>query len=524
MPDWEFRAAYEKDVPWFTPKKMDNSGYSTIPLIGDRIPSSLWDGNVRVIVFSSTQLRQTPVSLLEAASRRGIPTLAIEESNQVALNGGRINNYLLPVDHLLVASESELQGMIAAGVPEKRIKVTGWPFFIGQVGKFDPKLTRTKKVHFKLDPDRPVASLTLTALGDAGESPKVRSRQLTLAAQGLPDNYQLVVKPHPIEPFERLEPFIREYAPHAHVIPGKVPILELLQATNVLLNRGASQVCFEALLQNIPVLILDTGITTPFHNLVPNELIIYEPSDIVKALGKFSGKQNVSQVYKSFMASHLPYPPEQAQFLTCKAIEKIASQSKRASVSEAKWFYLALLQAWVGNSNKAFSNLTQCQSKEYKPATKALRALIHYQASQSDLETLKRFLGSRFSNSLLQSLWILQLGDRKAKPTEKELEWLQNFPPFINTSWFIPLTKLWATILIRSGEKEGLELFVKRLENQFMQERDIGKLQKHLKYYQQSEVGQLRYYIYRFVLRVREWSHPLKSAIIKLINKFRRRI
>jgi len=241
MLDWKFRVVYEQSVWWLSKERMAQVPLEKVALVDDRVPDTLWSGDVRAVIFSTVQARPTPINLLRATLERGIPMIAIEESNQIALNNGTINNYLLPVDRLLVASVSERTGMIEAGLPEQRVEVTGWPFYTGQVGKTLPNRARAKKEQFGLDKDRPVATLTLTALHDAGESPQVRRRQLTLAAQGLPPEYQLVVKPHPIEKRQVLMPFIRQYAPRAKVVEGSVPIDEVLEATDVLLNRGASQ-------------------------------------------------------------------------------------------------------------------------------------------------------------------------------------------------------------------------------------------------------------------------------------------
>lgn len=523
MPNWDFRVAYEANVPWFTSKQMNNLGYDVVPLIDDHIPVTLWNGNVRVIIFSSVQLRQTPVSLLKAALLRGIPTVAIEETSQIALNNGRINNYLLPVEHLLVASKHERNGMIAGGVPKQHVEVTGWPFYTGQVGKNESNLVREKKAQFGFDIDRPVASLTLTALGDAGESPDVRRRQLSLAAQGLPKKYQLAVKPHPIEPLEKLAPFVRDYAPQAKIIPGNVPISDLLSATDVLLNRGVSQVCFEALLQEIPVIVLDTGIQTPFHKLVSDELFISDSSDLAKTLEIISGVQNVMQLYESFMAKHLPFTPEQSLNLTCKKIAEIASQNEKAGSCETQWFHLALYQSWLHEPNEALSILSQCQEKISDTYSKPLIRLIQYKATIDDLTILKNYLGNGFHQSILQSLWIYQLTAQGGKPADQELKWIQNFPPTTNTSWFMPLTQQWAAILIRSNKKKELQLFIKRLEREFTHEQGINVLTQYLKDYQKNLYGRIKYYVYIMGLKFRKMLRPILSKFSILLDKFRRK-
>ena len=107
----EVRVAYEKASPWLTgdsSKEFEMVGFGR----GD-LPDGLWEGEVLVVVFSAVQPRRGPLDLLEAALQKGIPTVAIEESNQMALNQGGINNYVLPVDHVLTASKYEQQSVNA---------------------------------------------------------------------------------------------------------------------------------------------------------------------------------------------------------------------------------------------------------------------------------------------------------------------------------------------------------------------------------------------------------------------------
>ncbi len=522
MPEWEFRIAYEANVPWFNRAQMKALTFDAHPVSGDRIPAALWSGDVRAIVFSATQLRNTPVSLFRESLIRNIPSLAIEESIQVALNSGRINNYLLSLDEILVSSEHERAGMIAEGVRPECVQVTGWPFYTGRMGKIASDRMRDQKARFGFDADRPVASLTLTALGDAGESPAVRRRQLAVAASGLPEEYQLVVKPHPIETLESLEPYVREFAPQAKVIPGDIRILELLQATDVLLNRGVSQVCFEALLQEIPVVILDTGIQTPFHGLVPEELIVKEAADVPRALESINDADNKMRIYEAFMAAHLPYTPPQARKLTCARIAKAADHAEGRKTSERQWFDLALYQAWLQQLDEALSILDHCRSAETGAGAEALSRLIHYRATPTDQTALRQFAGPGFRQAILQSLWIRQLAAQRKKPAAQDLEWLQSFPPTTNTSWFIPLARQWAWILIRTREMAALRVFCERLEREFTQEPDLAILLAYLKGYQEGLLGRLKYYTYRFDLALRAWTRPARSAIGILFRKLRR--
>ena len=160
---------YEPNVRWLSQELMSQIPLGKVAFVNDDVPEVLSPSEIRAVVFSTVQPRQAPMNLLKWALEHRIPTIALEESNQIALNDGAINNYLLPVDHLLVASPAERRGLIKAGVSERRIEVTGWPFCLGS-GESDPEHRQKAKTQLGLDPDRPVAALTLTAFNEIGRA------------------------------------------------------------------------------------------------------------------------------------------------------------------------------------------------------------------------------------------------------------------------------------------------------------------------------------------------------------------
>ena len=222
------------------------------------------------------------------------------------------------------------------------------------------------------------------------------------------------------------------------------------------------------------------------------------------------------QLYKTFMAVHLPYSPAKARNITCQRIAESASQNKENVVSELQWFDLALHQAWLQKPKEALATLVHCQVKELQKNTDALKRLIQHKAALDDLKTLRQYPDHGFRHALLQSLWIDQLFTRRGRPSEEELAWLENFPPITNTSWFVTLIHHWAAILIRADEKEALRIFVKRLDREFIHVPGMDVLVQHLSNYQINLVGRFRYYLYIFVLEVRVLLRPIKRKLGKL--------
>jgi hypothetical protein len=507
------RLAYDAESPWLNERYFDDISFEAFAIRAGNIPPGLWGGGVGAVVFSTTQPRPEPMALLQEALERGVPTIAIEESNQIALNRGTINNYVLPVDHVLTASEHERRNMVAAGFPDRRFSVSGWPFYGGRVGKVDDGKKYRKKEELGLDPHRPVAALTLTGLYDAGESPEVRRRQLTMSARGLPDDYQLVVKPHPIEQRKTLMPFINECSPSAKVVEGKVRIEELLGASDVILNRGVSQVCIEALYQEIPVAILDTGIETPFHGIV-DDLIAVDEGALREIVLRLAGEDDAMTAYKLFFLEHMPYAPGQAKSLTCRRITEIARTGERDPDLGKQYFELALYQAWAGLHSAALYLASHAEVASSGCPAESMSRLIERRASRADLDRLMAHIGSGFLSHLLRSLWIDQLIETKTVPTQDDLTWLETFPPRIHPIWFVKRARSWALCLVEQGHVEEARDYAERVCGQFIHVPGVAQLKQDVDTYSSGRFGKAK-------LAARDAVIPILASLRNQVRRWR---
>ena len=518
MPNWTFRMLYEPECWWHNSDALARMSFEKIAFEHGNVPEIVWSGDVRAVIFSAVHPRLAPLNLLRAALERRIPTIAIEEANSMALIQGVINshnNYLYPTDHVLVASEFERQTLINVGVPGHRIKVTGWPFYSGTIGKIDPKCRCQAKERFGFDSNRPVAVLTLTPLGSAGETPDVRRRQLLLASQGLPSHFQLVVKPHPIERLDTLLPFISECAPCAKVVNGTVPVNHLLEAADVLLNRGVSQVTIEALLQELPVIILSTGIWTPFHEDV-QELVVEQPEDMARVIALLKAERDPMKHYVAFRRKHIPYIPTEALKMTCQCIAQISNESHVDPNPRQQWLELALFQAWQFNSRCALDSLSVECLRGQNGEIHALKDLIKGQATLAQLEELKIWAGNSFREQILRCLWINQLHRLDKRITPADIDWIQNFPPRINEAYFFNYVLLWVDLLLRSGEKQEVWKIVDRIKKSASYNSTVAEILCGIKWYDNGWIGRFLYMIWRiYRLHIRSWLILFKSQLKK---------
>ena len=474
LPNWKFRLTHEEGNP-YVGQKINTEGLEMMPLVGNRIPDSLLSADVRAVIFSTVQPRVPVMNLLQAARQRGITTLAIEESNQIALNSGAVNNYLLPLDGLFVASTAERDGMLQQGLHHRHIEVTGWPFFHGKSGRVPPSQRRTAKQKLGLDPDRPVASISLTALHAAGESPAIRERQLSLGFAGLPSGFQLAIKPHPVEKLETLRPFVEKFAPAAVMVDGATEISEFLAASDVLLNRGVSHVIFEALFMGIPVVVLDTGVSTPFHGTSP-ELVARHPQDLKRICRDVCGSKNDISAYESFLEAHAPFAPEEALALTAERIVEAIDLRPHQSRPAYDWSTLALFQAWQGNQTSALEILRMPEVVDSDEPVAALESLVRRKAGPSDVMALASRLEGTFNLHILRCLWIDQLWEKKSRPEDWGLVWMEPFPPVTNAPHFLDWVRKWYCILRREGYHEAASNLKNKMEQDFRDTAGISKL------------------------------------------------
>lgn len=438
--------------------------FPTVAFVDRQVPSDLPIQNLAAIIFSTVQPRPAPMNLLKWALTHNIPAIAIEESNQIASNNGTVNNYLLPADHLLVASEAEKKGFVSAGVPEKRIRITGWPFYHNKA-VLDPSARRRIKEKLGLHPDKKTATLTLTGLNDtAGETPSVRKELLQMAVSGLPADYELSVKPHPIEKLETLMPYMRECAPEGIAIDGATDIAEVLGVTDVLFNRGVSQVAIEALTREIPVVVLSTGKRTPFHDLAPG-VVAESGADVAAVIRRLTESADPMEWYAGYREQHMPYSFIAAREQTCRQIEEIARGGICADERPVQWITLALYEGWKSSRHTALKVLRNKALIAIETSVLALDRLIRCCAEREDLYVLYEVFKSDYERQVVHCLWLDQIEENRLDVEREDLELMSGFPSEINVNLFAMHCAKWANALCRSGMREEAREFVLKIEH-----------------------------------------------------------
>lgn len=465
---WKFRVIYNAELKWFSPDKIEQYPYDCIPCVDAQIPDALWKGDVRAVIMSTAQVLKLPFNLVKSALIHGVPVIAIEEVHQLALHGKRINNYMLPVDELLVASEIEREEFINLGYPADHVHSTGWPFYSGLISNKGCNTNDELRNRLGLKEGQPIATLTLLMSSRheciSVENDYTRRQLLSIVSKGLPSNYQLLVKGHPAEDPKGIKKFVKKYAPRAKLVERYVDIQDVLSITDVLFNQGHSQVVMEALLRGLPVIIVPVGVNTIFDGIL-KDLIIRKPDDITRALSILD--DDYMKAYASFFQTHLSIPPQKALEFTVQRITEFARSGKVREPVE-KLRELVLWEACLIGRDKIDDTLELIKERigessfEYR-----LERLVRGNADHQDIVDLLNWAEPGLRRYAIQSLWINTMVKRGLKPGEADLALVKDFPPQMMGALFMKVVFRWGNYLYKCGYKQAAEILTCRLDNEF---------------------------------------------------------
>lgn len=243
-----------------------NYGHNYISIKSPQIPAELFSFEPDVVVFGCGGEDPFTINLCFEAVSRNIPTIAYEEVNQLSLNDSIINFYTLPFDTLAVGSDVEnrlfaeqgsLGEIITTGLPQNEL-----------VSKASPVVATEKN---QLVGDKKALLYTTTPLQrntlHSIEMLEDRIETLALIRDGLPEDWQLIVKLHPREDFDRETKRVKEVVTSAIVVGREKNFEDLIGLADCLISRGNSHTCLQALIKNVPVIIHNRKYATLFSGL-----------------------------------------------------------------------------------------------------------------------------------------------------------------------------------------------------------------------------------------------------------------
>lgn len=433
LPRFRFKVIVEPWVNAEAPEVLEKINKADrVKVKGGQLPPGTWDNGVDILFLSMAYPNLFRLRMVEEAVKRNIPVVSIEEVNQLALNDGIINHYFLPIDYFGVPSDIEREKFLELGIEEESLRVTGWPFFEETI---DVKNRQELKLRsfYKIPADKKCCLLVLGSLKEFDivslESRRVREEILETVSRGLPEYYQLLIKPHPIEKESALED-LRQRMPNAILVDPKAPIELLLDQADVVVNRGNSQVTLLAMLLNKPLAVIPVELKTIFQGPM-DAIVANSSSTFFRIVDDFARHQLVD--YKRVMEAHFPLKQQEALkkagqlFHDALSGGPIGAQRKKGAIS--------IMYAFLGDVGRA---VTLAGDLENKQSGAQLKKLYSGKITPAEFRTLLEHLPSKVCKWHAQALYVRALLKTKdIEAVKAGVPYLQGFEGDVNPHYFI---------------------------------------------------------------------------------------
>jgi len=433
LPGSMFRVILE---PWVKEKAaevLENMEPGDLALVENgQLSRDAWE-HVDILFLSMAYPNRFRLELVYEAARRDIPVIAIEEVNQLALNDGVINHYFLPLDYIGVPSNEEREKFLQLGVPGDSVMVTGWPFFDYKTVLQNHRYFNMR-AKYNLPGQVKCCLLVLGSLKERDmvslETRKVRQEILRIVSAGLPDAYRLLIKPHPIETGAGLAE-IQKQAPAAIILDPKYPIEILLSQSDLVVNRGNSQVTLLAMILKKPVIAVPAGLKTIFHGTA-DFLVSNSPDEFRRILEEYS--RGEEKDYSKILNTHFPFTQKQT-------LEKVnhlfsAALNKRPIDGMDKKIHISVLFAFLGDMGRAREIVLEFSQHE---KVVLLKKLFHHVIAPGEFKILLDYFPGKILRWHLQALFIRSLikGKNRKREAGSCLSLLEGFDGEVNPHYFV---------------------------------------------------------------------------------------
>lgn len=468
LPGFKFRVIIESWVEEKAPEVLSNiKRPDRVRAEKSRLPQHAWENRdkyIDVLFLSMAYPNPLRLHLVYEAARRNIPVIAIEEVNQLALNDGIINHYFLPLDYLGVPSNIEKDRFVELGVPEDKIMVTGWPFFDYQAAMEDHRYFDMRK-KYHIQADKKCCLLVLGSLKERDmvslESWKVRQEILDIASWGLPEGYQLLIKPHPIETEAGLQE-IQKQAADAVLLNPKHPIEPLLAQTDLVVNRGNSQVTLLALLRKKPLIIVPAGLKTIFHGVL-DSIIVNSSSEFRRLLVDYSRREKKD--YEKILDIHFPFTQKQA----VQEVKRLFNKALKRKVTDTrdKKIYISILYAFLGDMVTAKKIITEAAGEE-TASIALLKKLYNHKIIPGEFGALLSHFPGEIIRWHLQALYIrILIKGKNKKQLSEAAALLEGFDGEVNPHYFIEDLVKRVELEYQSGNNSSAEELVEKFHSDY---------------------------------------------------------
>lgn len=351
---------------------------------------STWESNLPATtkaLMIGAAFEPFALELVAWAKLRQIPVMAIEEVAQLALNQYDINNYDAPFDCLFVASPDERRRFLDLGYPADILRLSGLlandRFNQEHTGRsaslFDALgiPAGSKPIVYTTSPFR--SRLALHNKDDQEFREQILNELANAARR---TSRKVVVKLHPNENLENNRQFIKKHISNAIVIGREISMHELLPVSGVIVNRGNSQTCLDAVLRGVPTVVAACGLRTLFHRdggAYIVEHIDTLASSIEDALTR--GPLDRDKVNTKYFY----LPPDGVASYIAEEITRISA--KPTESDEHSWQWLIKSMLFVGRLDRALALAEKLPS--YSAWQDLVRRALHAHGEHRTADTIR---------------------------------------------------------------------------------------------------------------------------------------
>src|SRR5262245_45807108 len=292
------------------------------------------------------------LQLFAWAKSRQIPVVAVEEVAQLALNQFDINNYDAPFDRLFVASADEHRRFLDLGYPREMLSVSG----LLANDRPNAKDVEVDKLLIKFgisDGKKPIVYTTSPLRGRLSlhnkDDRQFREDVLThIAVASQNTGRKVIVKLHPNEDLDAARQLVEKFIPGAIVLGRETNMDELFFAAGVIVNRGDSQTCLDAVLRGLSTVVIACGLKTLFHD----DRGAYVVDDLNKLSETIESACDKGPIDSSLIkAKHFFVPPDGVAGFVAQEICKLVSHPSPAT--QSGWTWLIKSALFVGRHDLA---------------------------------------------------------------------------------------------------------------------------------------------------------------------------
>ena len=356
---WRIQAVAYEPLASIAPgiaRALDENGIPAVVLGNDhRLDASL-PNETSVLVLGAV-FEPFALELFAWAKRRGIPVAAIEEVAQLGLNLNDISNYDAPFDRLFVASPDEFDRFLALGYPRDMLRASGLPAY-ERIAPFPAAEEALALERLGIRDGRKPILYTTSPLRSRRaihnkDTKCFRDAVLqALALAATTTKRRVVVKLHPNEDPDAERACVAQRIPGAIVVSRELPMDTVFAAAAVVVNRGNSQTCLEAVLRGIPVVVAACGLRSLFHDTGVAR-IVESTDDLANSVA--DAIANGLPPAAEFRSRHCVLPEGGVSGFIAGELMALAAQ--RIPPTPATWRWLVRSMLFMGRQARALALL-----------------------------------------------------------------------------------------------------------------------------------------------------------------------